>query len=271
MRIAVAGGDLRMLTVARLLKASGNECIKLALGENQSLKTDALRRCDAVILPLPCIKGGYLNAPMSHDKINIDDIFELCGKDTLFLGGGLPFTDETHIDYSKREELLLKNAVPTAEGAVAIAMAELNTVLNGTSALVLGYGRIGNYLSEILKGLNCKVTVAARRASARALAEMSGYRACTFEDADIFSSADVIFNTVPFTVLGKNELALIKRGVAIIDLASHPGGTDADEAQKAGIKVINALSLPGKYAPETAGRIIFDTVVSIMRERGMPI
>ena len=51
-----------------------------------------------------------------------------------------------------------------------------------------------------------------------------------------------------------------------IDLASAPGGVDAEAAERLGIKVISALSLPGKVAPETAGEIIKNTVYNIIKE-----
>ena len=269
MKIAVAGGDLRMHTVARMLNDSGAECVKFGLEETNVALTDAFKDAVAVILPLPCCKGGYLNTPMSNVLINIGDIFSAGGEKTIFLGGKMPIIDERHIDYSLREEFLIKNAVPTAEGAIEIALQELNTTLNGANAVVVGYGRIGKYLAEILKGLNCNVSVIARKESARATAEISGHTTFAFGEIDVYKSADIVFNTVPFTVIGDTELKAIHRGTAIIDLASLPGGVDEESAKTNNVKMIRALALPGKTAPETAGRVIFETVVTILREQGV--
>ena len=52
----------------------------------------------------------------------------------------------------------------------------------------------------------------------------------------------------------------------MIDLASRPGGVDMDAAAALGVRVIWALSLPGKVAPVTSGRYIKDTVYHIMEE-----
>ena len=41
---------------------------------------------------------------------------------------------------------------------------------------------------------------------------------------------------------------------------------DFDAARKMGIKVIWALSLPGKVAPDTAGDIIGKTIINILDE-----
>ena len=43
-------------------------------------------------------------------------------------------------------------------------------------------------------------------------------------------------------------------------------GVDFDAAKDAGVRVIWALSLPGKIAPITAGKIIKDTILNILNE-----
>ena len=73
-------------------------------------------------------------------------------------------------------------------------------------------------------------------------------------------------NTVPSRVLGAEQLAALKPGALVIDLASKPGGVDFDAAARLGVKVIWALSLPGKVAPVSSGEYIKNTVYHIMEE-----
>ena len=54
----------------------------------------------------------------------------------------------------------------------------------------------------------------------------------------------------------------------LLDLASAPGGFDHDWARAHGYHVIWALSLPGKTAPVTAGRIIGETIRQMLNEEG---
>ena len=75
----------------------------------------------------------------------------------------------------------------------------------------------------------------------------------------------VIFNTVPHWLFTEEVLQRISKDTLLIDLASAPGGVDAQAAGALGISVIFALSLPGKYAPETAGEIIAQTVLSALQ------
>ena len=74
---------------------------------------------------------------------------------------------------------------------------------------------------------------------------------------------------MPAPILGIEELAAMKEGVLVIDLASRPGGVDRSAAAALGVKVIHALSLPGRVAPVTAGRYIRDTVYHMMEELGV--
>ena len=59
-------------------------------------------------------------------------------------------------NYYENESLCVKNAIPTAEGALAIAMNELPITLNGAKACVLGYGRIGKVLARLLKAMGAR-------------------------------------------------------------------------------------------------------------------
>ena len=84
---------------------------------------------------------------------------------------------------------------------------------------------------------------------------------------EAMGEADVIFNSVPHHVITPDMYRYIRHGTPLIDLASRPGGLDFERAKQYGLNVIWALSLPGKVAPVTAGRIIADTLEKlIMRD-----
>ena len=70
-------------------------------------------------------------------------------------------------------------------------------------------------------------------------------------------------------VLDRQTLEQARPDTVIIDLASKPGGVDFEAAKELGLNVIWALSLPGKVAPITAGKIITDTILNIIGELGV--
>ena len=80
---------------------------------------------------------------------------------------------------------------------------------------------------------------------------------------------DVIFNTVPARLFDKEIIDELPPDVLLIDLASVPGGVDFAAAKDRGIKAIWALSLPGKYAPESAGKIIGETLLEYFEREGI--
>ena len=80
---------------------------------------------------------------------------------------------------------------------------------------------------------------------------------------------DIIFNTIPALILDEEILSNVKKDALIIDLASKPGGVDFEAAKALGVRVIWALSLPGKVAPVSSGAIIKDTIMNIIKELGV--
>lgn len=281
--VSVVGGDLRALTLAELLEKDGYEVI--VCGFDKGIDTGELRTaktlCDAldsevIVLPIPASGDGiYINAPYAEEKFSMDEFFSCIGPSKLVLAGHVSkkladrFAAEgvACIDYYNREELMVKNAVPTAEGAVEIALSEMPVTLYGSSALVIGYGRIGKILTRILLALGAKVTVSARRLGDIAWIESVGAKAIYTDSVAAYAgSFDVIFNTVPSIVIGEEALAAMKPEALVIDLASVPGGVDIEAAKSLNRRIIWALSLPGKTAPISAGRIIKDTVQNILAE-----
>ena len=274
MRIAVAGGDLRMLTVCKLLAEHGFECTLFGfgnlLGASEPEFGAAVNEAAAVILPLPFSKGGNLYAPFCEKTVAAEEALALCGNNSLILVGGTDKEASNTVDYSRCETLLLKNAFITAEAALSIAMNEMKRTVFGSQAVILGYGRIGSFLAKMCRSLGARVSVVARKSEARALAEASGMNALPFCEAEkALSTADTVFNTVPSLVLDRRALSAIGKQACVIELASLPGGIDREEARRQHVKVIEALGLPGKYAPASAGSAIAETIIPILLERGI--
>ena len=279
----VVGGDLRQVKLAQLLQSDGHTVQTFAMEQRpepgELTGSDTLKgveRADCVILPLPCAgEEGMLNAPLSDRRISLEAVIRAMRPGQILCGGRMPHAltalarqrELAVYDYFEREELAVKNAVPTAEGALQIAMEELPTTIFGARVLVIGFGRVGKLLAHRLKGLGARVTVSAR--SYQDLAWIEAYGYCgerTDQLQGWLCNYDLILNTVPAPVLGEALLEDLSPDCLVIDLASRPGGVDFESAAALGVKVIWALSLPGKVAPVTSGRIIRDTIYHILQE-----
>ena len=69
-----------------------------------------------------------------------------------------------------------------------------------------------------------------------------------------------IFNTVPKKVLTSKELENVSGEVTIIDIASRPGGTDFEYCRANKINEVQALGLPGKYAPKRSAEVLMKVI-----------
>ena len=278
----VIGGDMRFAYLAELL-AEKNEVYALGFGDvipaGGAVRVcsdigELPSRADYMILPLPVLKEDtYINTPLCSACYTLEAVAAKSPKMALtgmadskvlevFQKNCVPV-----IDYFNREELAIFNSVPTAEGAVQIAMEELPVTICGTNCLITGYGRITKSLVKILSGMGAGITIAARKHSDLAWAEVQGAKAVHISKlADAAGECELIINTVPVRLFGEETLTKVKKDCLIIDLASKPGGVDFNIAKNLGLRVIWALSLPGKVAPITSGKIIYNTINNIIEE-----
>lgn len=240
---AVVGGDLRQAHIANLLAAQGRTVCALLLEQNTTIDPALFRTgpveailhdCDVVIFPLPLsLDDKTVHAPFSDQKLLLEDCFSALKPDAqVFAGKVNDVVSElasqkgvTLCDYLEREELAVKNAVITAEGALAIAMEELPVSISGLECLITGYGRIARALIRILRGMGARVTAAARKQGALAEIEAEGCRAVHISALPReIGKAGLILNTVPSHIFEREALANMKSDALLIDLASKPGG-----------------------------------------------
>lgn len=286
-KIAFIGGDLRQIRAINKIAKCGISVKTFGFNEEATKKLDASveiaktaeeikNYCNVNVLPLPySTDGERINAPFSDNVMLINNIIKILPPKSLLLAGRCDeklktlseICDLMLIDYFSREELMVLNAIPTAEGALQIAMEETPHTLHGAKCLVAGGGRIAKILAKMLDGIGAEVFVTARKRGDLALAEAFGYRNVPIWELDRhIDKFEVVFNTIPSMILDFHQLSKMRKSCLIIDLASKPGGVDFDAAQALGIKVIWALSLPGKVAPSTAGDIIASTILNILEE-----
>lgn len=285
----IAGGDTRQLTLAKLLVRDGCPVKTLALGSEPStfgaVPVDSFRpqsRDEVLVLPLPvCSAPGILRAPLWSDPVPLAPILDAALPGQLIFGGKVDREIQapaaarglTIRDYLGREEMAIANAVPTAEGAVQLAMEKLPVTIHRCRVLVLGFGRVGRATAQRFAALGARVTVSARRYEALALAESMGLEAVPLDGLDRLGAYRLVVNTIPAPVLDWAVLERLRPDCLILDLASKPGGVDFVAARTLGLEAVHALALPGKVAPVTAGTVIKNTICHMLTEleREVPI
>lgn len=284
--IAIIGGDLRIVKLVEML-AKDNVFVKTYALENaESLKKieqikqcnsleEAIQNVECVIGPIPLSNNlEEINTPFSNITITKKELVEsLNGK--KFISGSIKqeFYELAKdkkievIDILEQEELVVLNTIATAEGAIQIAMEQTIKTLHRSDILVLGFGRVGKMLANMLKGIGANVYCEARKQEDLAWIKAYGYKIVKFENLkQEIGKFDIIMNTIPSLIITKEELNEINKDCLLIDLASKPGGIDKEEANKIGIKVIHALALPGKVAPLTSAEYIKETIENVLNK-----
>lgn len=284
--IAFIGGDARQLEVIDQLSQLDASITLIGFDNLQhafngirrvELSERALQGKDVVILPpvgtddmgrvesIFSTKDLILTDPMiavlpSHAKVYTgmakQYLKQLCGQHSIEL-----------VELFERDDVAIYNSIPTAEGAIMLAIQHTDITIHGSQCMVLGFGRTGFTVARTLKGLGAKVKIGVRRPEHFARVYEMGYQ--PFYTQDLYEQAaniDLLFNTIPTMIVTAQVITNIPHRAVIIDLASKPGGTDFRFAEKRGIKAILAPGLPGIVAPKTAGRIIADTLSRLIEE-----
>lgn len=286
--IFVLGGDMRIVMLANGFNRDGYEVMTYGFSDDVEFEA-GIERCesmscgldksDVVIVGLPASEDDInVSTPLWNGEISFDSLLKGMRFNQRLIGGKISgkirdkcrIYNVEFIDYLDREELAVLNAVPTAEGAIEIAMKLMPTTICKSNSLVLGFGRIGKVLAKDLKGLGANTYVEARKYEDLAWISAYGHNGIYLPDLkESLPVMDVIYNTIPHQIITSKLMKYIRKDCPFIDLASMPGGIDDVKASEHGIKVVHALSLPGKTSPKTAGDIIKQTVLNIFSDMGV--
>lgn len=238
MRLYITGNDERSLALKQQA---------MKRGHNITEKTP-----DAVVLPLP--------------KAGVADIKRYFPKGQKIIGGKAETALKEMMDNEKwqfenvldDEIFLLENARLTAEGAIWKAMNERKKALCYAKCMVIGFGRIAKFLTEMLRGMGSRVTVAARSEKAR---REAGENSISMQQIrDMIGEMDYVFNTVPCLVVTEEELKCAQSDILIMELASAPYGIDMHAAERLNVKVRIEGGLPGRYCPMDAAKVWLDFI-----------
>lgn len=249
-------------------------CHFLVLGEEkrQQYLAKMLREHGHEVMEASCYQPGYHDAillPIPQSMRYIEENRAKFQRGQTVFGCQIPVGEIAEseakgihvIDYMKAEGVADRNAVATAEGAIAEALQEGCTSIQGSKCLVVGYGTCGTVLASKLGQWKAYVTVMERKEKKREMARSFGYDAVSFDESkQHMGQYDFVFNTVPAPVLTNEFLMEVKPDVTVIDIASKPGGVDFEYCRKKGICAKLCLGLPGKYAPKSAAGILMEVI-----------
>lgn len=261
MLVTVFGVDRRFLYAAEYLSRRGCRAERYAPGAGFA---------PILLLPVPASRDGATVA--GFPDVSTDEL--LAARPRLILGGNLSggFTAAARRagiavrDYMNAEAFVLKNASLTSDAALGILLSESSAAPRENPTAIIGFGRIGKFLSRGLLSLGCPVTVFARDPRERTMATLIGARS-----ADTVSLAEpgalrgfrTLVNTVPARLLSKEAAADLPAGSLLLELASGDGNLPAPGN---GVIYRRENGLPGRTFPESAGIALGETARDLIRE-----
>ena len=285
-KTAVIGGDARYIELIRQIQKNPDTTIDLVgfgsleqgfIGCNQvefeELKPEEI---DAVILPITGTdEKGNVEPVFSSETIQLSkEWFARLNKSAVvFTGIANKYLKETAeeanielISLLNRDDIAIYNSIPTAEGAIMMAIEHTDHTIHSSHITVTGFGRVGHTLANKLHALGAQVTVGSNNLRELARAKEIGMEAYPLDQLpEKVEHCDLMMNTIPAPVIDRTVIEKLPSQCVILDLASKPGGTDFQFAKRRGIRAILAKSLPNVVAPKTAGKILADVIQKIMK------
>lgn len=276
--ILVIGGDKRLFYLAEKLEESFTNVITygVAGGEGltkskiaESLK-DAMAKADIIVTPIPFTRDKVTLFADAQVQIDIKDFLDNLYSGQILFGGDISSDIKSKAvdkgiichDFMKMEQVVVDNALTTAEGAVAEAIVLSVHNIHSNNCLVLGYGRCGKAIAKALDALGADVIIAARSETALLEAAIQGYQTIPLKNfTERAKEAVFIFNTIPAMILEKPIIDTLDREAIIIDIASAPGGTDFKACESAAITAKLSLGIPGRFSPKTSAEILFRAIL----------
>lgn len=198
-----------------------------------------------LLLPVPSIdeSGAIRGGP------RFEEILSTLPSEITVLGGMLPELPCKSVDLLQDEFYIAENASITAHCAISFLTNRMKRTLQNTPTLVIGWGRIGKCLAELLRSLGARVTVAVRKEADSAMLMALGFEAVTTNYLNP-KPYHLIINTAPAPVIHSSNAA---KDALLMDLASRKGIE--------GENVLWERGLPNRLAPESSGILIAKTAL----------
>ena len=286
-KVLLLGGDARQIEIIKTLCANNANVFVCGFEQKDDidlkavhceLKDDLLKQVDAVILPaVGTDDEGYIPCTFSTQTIqllpkHLQQLKPSCvvftGIARLYLKQRCEEAKIELIELFERDDIAIYNSIPTAEGALMMAIQHTDITIHGSRSMVLGFGRTGITMARLLKAMGSDVFVGVHRVEQYARAYEYGFRPFYTKNLiDNVRNIDLIFNTIPTMIIKKQIIDRLQQRTVIIDLATKPGGTDFASAEALNIKAILAPGLPGIVAPRTAGIILAECISLLLLDK----
>ena len=241
MKILFLGYDARYEVLIRELS---NRYEIDSIGYNNSNKSVSdiknINDYSIIVLPMSGIKNNYASNVLVPNNL-LDNYTGL-----IYTGNtkGLKGNVESFLS---DKEIVHNNTIITVDG-IMDRISSIDKVI----ICILGYGNIGSMLYDRLKD-NYKVKVGVKEDEVGVVKD--SFSTSNKKDLEYYlKSSDLVINTVPSHIIDEDILECIN--CYFLDIASFPYGVDETKITNYKFKYDLYSSIPSKYAPIKAGKIL---------------
>ena len=250
--------------------------------EYKSLE-EAIIKSDIVVTAVPISKDKLtLTGEYTDLKISLEDFFMKL-KNVFLVSGMVPdkfskVLTENNVkvlDLLKDESYIIFNAKITVEGIIKYLIENTEDTIFNSKILVLGYGRIGKILCNVLKSFTENIYCMPNSKE-----ELEWLKSnCVnyifeenFNDLNknlkkvdniakkelhkFLGNFEIIINTIPRIILNEKEICSLNKDVFILDVASKPGGINQENAMKNNINFLWKLGIPAEISAKACAKKI---------------
>ena len=242
MRILFLGYERRYEILIDTLKEK-NEIYTIGYDSIEGVKVgtlDNLNYYDLIVLPIKGIK----NLTVYNKRVDGNIFEKFKGKVYTGVKSNIKGNVESFLD---DEQIAKENTLISVEGILDKIKTFKKDII-----CILGYGKIGSMLYEKLKDES--ITFIGLKNEKNLELENSFLTSDTNKMEKIFEKCDLIINTVPYHIIP--ESILTKYDKLFLDIASYPYAIDIEKKDNYPFYYQQYLSIPSKYAPDRAGKIL---------------
>ena len=260
MKVLLMGGGARAQSLGDALR--WQDVAAVNLNPDGPVAADwptRVHRADAVILPIPT--GLFVWGPEGPDCAQV----LAAGRGDGAVIGAWPHGAPVGcVNLLQNKTFKRMNAIPTAEGAMAVVLGQSQRVFYDSTCLLVGFGEVAQALCRRLLAFGARVVVWTRRT----VDLPPGVQVCPKGwPSEVLAQVDFLFNTVPSPVLGADALVHLPPHCLLCELASAPYGFHPLQAQALGLRTMALPGLPRRFSRSTA-QLTAQCLLDMLTQRG---
>ena len=171
-----------------------------------------------------------------------------------------------YINFLLDERFVYSNALLTAEGVLSMLISCTEQSIFELSVLVLGYGRVAKAVASLINKLGIKQAIATfdKHEYAEACL-LNAHKHFGNNFAEQLGNYNVIINTIPHKIFDAKMQGKIAPNTLVLDVASI---NCLDQSSKSNFVYMPAPSLPQKFSPESAAKLMLQVIHNQIKNGG---